>query len=114
MCQYEKRQYKIPNLTLEQNLFKKSPLLIETKTDVDEYYKNNPETKGNFILDMNEFPEKNWNFLRKLKREVDFNGANKMLTNNEWIKKQYRNNYYESKKALREKIKRQLIVVWME
>ena len=110
VCQYEKREYKIPNLTLEQNLFKKSPLLIETKKDVDEYYKNNPETQGNFILDMNEFPEKNWNFLRKLKREVDFNGANKMLANNEWIKKQYQNNYYESKKALSEKKEKEKLI----
>ena len=68
VIQYEKRGYRIPSLTLENNLFKKSPLLIETKKDVDEFYKNNSDVRGKYIVDMNNFPEKNWNFLKKLKK----------------------------------------------
>ena len=109
VSQYEKREYKIPNLTLENNLFKKSPLLIETKKDVDEFYKNNNETKGNFILDINQFPEKNWNFLRKLKKEVDLKGENNIPSNDEWVKMQHANNFYEMKKALTEKKEREKI-----
>ena len=108
VTQYEKRGYKIPNLTLERNLFKKSPLLIETKNDVDEFYKNDANTQGKFIENLDVFPEKNWNFLRKLKREVekagDINfskdtGPNTMRKPN-FIKER---DFYSQQKALTER-----------
>lgn len=69
IVQYSNKGYKIPNLDRSHNLFKRSPLLIENKEDVDVYYQNEPSTKGNFITDMNDFKEKNWVFLNKLNKE---------------------------------------------
>jgi hypothetical protein len=51
------------------NLFKRSPLLIENKDDVDVFYQDDPSTKGNFITDISDFKEKNWLFLNKLNKE---------------------------------------------
>ena len=97
--QYEKRGYKIPNLTLDNNLFKKSPLLIESKQDVDDFYKNDINTQGNYIEDLNHFPEKNWNFLKKLKKEVET--VNDKTLACRGTKTQKTNiDYYSNKKAL--------------
>ena len=104
---YEKRGYKIPSLTLENNLFKKTPLLIETKNDVEEFYKNDINTQGNYIEDLNDFPEKNWNFLNKLKKEVEFKGDNSMANKEKWDKSPRKNNFYSNKKALSEKKERE-------
>ena len=104
--EYEKRKYKIPNLTLENNLFKKTPLLIETKNDVDEFYKTDKNTQGNFILDMDEFPEKNWVFLKKLKREVNSKGEKNLFNNSEWAKMNKTQDYYMNKKILAEQKER--------
>lgn len=107
VIQYEKRGYRIPSLTLENNLFKKSPLLIETKKDVDEFYKNNSDVRGKYIVDMNNFPEKNWNFLKKLKKVVDSYGDKFTPSNQEWVKMQsVSKNFYSDKKALSEKKER--------
>ena len=104
---YEKRGYKIPSLTLENNLFKKTPLLIETKNDVEEFYKNDINTQGNYIEDLNDFPEKNWNFLNKLKKEVEFKGDNSIANKEKWDKSPRKNNFYSNKKALSEKKERE-------
>lgn len=101
---YEKRGYRIPNLSLENNLFKKSPLLIESKQDVDDFYKTDRNTQGNFIEDLDHFPEKNWNFLKKLKKEVDFTG-DKNLTKIEQSSHHYVD-YYSKKKAKKERKER--------
>lgn len=69
IVQYNSKGYKIPNLDRSHNLFKRSPLLIENKEDVDVYYQDEPSTKGNFITDINDFKEKNWLFLNKLDKE---------------------------------------------
>ena len=69
IVQYSNKGYKIPNLDRSHNLFKRTPLLIENKEDVDVYYQDDPTTKGNFITDINDFKEKNWVFLNKLNKE---------------------------------------------
>ena len=69
IVQYSNKGYKIPNLDRSHNLFKRTPLLIEKKEDVDVYYHDDPSTKGNFITDINVFKEKNWLFLNKLNKE---------------------------------------------
>ena len=71
VVQYINKGYKIPNLNRTHNLFKKNPLLIENKKDVDIYYHEEPITKGNFILDINNFKEKNWLFLNKINKECN-------------------------------------------
>ena len=69
IVQYGNKGYKIPNLDRSHNLFKRTPLLIENKEDVDIFYQDDPSTKGNFITDINDFKEKNWLFLNKLDKE---------------------------------------------
>ena len=69
IVQYSNKGYKIPNLDRSHNLFKRTPLLIENKEDVDVYYQDDPSTKGNFITDISDFKEKNWLFLNKLDKE---------------------------------------------
>ena len=69
IVQYNNKGYKIPNLDRSHNLFKRSPLLIENKDDVDVFYQDDPSTKGNFITDISDFKEKNWLFLNKLNKE---------------------------------------------
>ena len=69
IVQYGNKGYKIPNLDRSHNLFKRTPLLIENKEDVDVFYQDDPSTKGNFITDINDFKEKNWLFLNKLDKE---------------------------------------------
>jgi hypothetical protein len=69
IVQYSNKGYKIPNLDRSHNLFKRSPLLIENKDDVDVFYQDDPSTKGNFITDISDFKEKNWLFLNKLNKE---------------------------------------------
>ena len=71
VAQYEYKGYKIPNLSHSHNLFKRSPLLIENKNDVDMYYKDDPSTKGRFINDMSNFKEKNWLFLNKVNKQCN-------------------------------------------
>ena len=71
VAQYEYKGYKIPNLSHSHNLFKRTPLLIENKNDVDMYYKDDPSTKGRFINDMNNFKEKNWLFLNKVNKQCN-------------------------------------------
>lgn len=110
VSKYEKRGYKIPNLTLDNNIFQKSPLLIETKTDVDEFYKNNNYTQGKFIEDLNSFPEKNWNFLKKLKFETDRKVDNNYYNYNDGNKNKKSNeDFYNKKKELNEQIEREKI-----
>ena len=69
VTQYENKGYKIPDFT--KNIFKRSPLLIENKKDVDLYYKEDPSTKGEFIKDMSVFKEKNWTYLNKVNRDCN-------------------------------------------
>ncbi len=64
---YENKGYKIPNFT--KNVFKRIPLIMENKKDVDMYYKEDPSTKGEFIKDMNNFKEKNWTYLNKVNKD---------------------------------------------
>ena len=104
---YEQRGYKIPNLTIENNLFKKSPLLIENKKDVDEFYRTDINTQGNYILDLNEFPEKNWNFLKKLKREIDSKGTKDFFSSAEWIQMNNLKDFHMNKKGLNEQNERE-------
>ena len=112
VSQYEKKGYKIPNLTLEKNLFKKSPLLIETLKDVDDFYKNDKTTQGKFIEDLNSFPEKNWNFLKKLKRNVEIikekNLKTDMKVNSKNSKKDI--DFYSKQKALTERNERENLI----
>ena len=80
---YRKRGYKIPNLTIEKNLFAKNPLIIESKQDVDDYYKNSIKNYGEFIKDIDKYNEKNWVFLNKMKKEfVKSYDFTKILNNN--------------------------------
>ena len=71
VIKYQNKGYKIPNLSQTHNLFKKNPLLIENKKDVDRYYQEEPNTKGNYISDINNYKEKNWLFLNKLNKECN-------------------------------------------
>ena len=67
--QYQNKGYKIPNLSkTDNNLFKKNPLLIENKKDVDFYYQEDPSTKGELIKDIKSFKEKNWVYLNKVNK----------------------------------------------
>ena len=66
---YKKKGYKIPNLTIEKNLFSKNPLLIESKQDVDDYYRNNIKKSGEYIVDIDKYNEKNWVFLNKINKQ---------------------------------------------
>jgi len=115
VSQYEKKEYKIPNLTLEKNLFKKSPLLIETLKDVDDFYKNDKNTQGKFIEDLNSFPEKNWNFLKKLKRNVEIVKEKNLKNDMEGTKVNNKNFYkevdfYSKQKALTERNERENLI----
>ena len=115
VSQYEKKGYKIPNLTLEKNLFKKSPLLIETLKDVDDFYKNDKNTQGKFIEDLNNFPEKNWNFLKKLKRNVEIVKEKNLKNDMEGTKVNSKGFYkeidfYSKQKALTERNERENLI----
>lgn len=71
VVEYQSKGYKIPNLSRSHNLFKKNPLLIENRNDVENYYQDDPSTKGHFINDISDYKEKNWIFLNKVNKQCN-------------------------------------------
>lgn len=99
---YNNKGYKIPNLSRSHNLFKRNPLLIENKKDVEIYYQEDPSTKGTFIRDMNNYKEKNWVFLNKVNKQCNkakayFESKAVNVGGNMDILSDYNNAYSDSK-----------------
>ena len=102
ILEYKNKGYKIPNLSLKNNLFKKNPLLIETKKDVEVYYENCNEIKGDFITDIDTVEEKNFVYLNKLKKIVEIQKEKISSENN---KKTKNIEYEKIDKILEENLK---------
>jgi hypothetical protein len=94
ILEYKNKGYKIPNLSLKNNLFKKNPLLIETKKDVEVFYDKCNEIKGAFITDIETVEEKNFVYLNKLKKIVEIQ-KEKISSENNKLKQQTKNIEYE-------------------
>ena len=94
ILEYKNKGYKIPNLSLKNNLFKKNPLLIETKKDVEVFYDNCNEIKGDFITDIETVEEKNFVYLNKLKKIVEIQ-KEKISSENNKLKQKAKNNENE-------------------
>lgn len=86
---YKNRGYKIPDLSLKHNLFSINPLIIETRNDVNRFYENHDITKGDFIIDVENVDEKNFQYLKKLEK-ICFNYKKNSQLQNDKIKKKVR------------------------
>jgi len=108
VIEYKQRGYKIPDLTLKHNLFKKNPLIIESRKDIYTYYDNCDIVKGDFITDIDSVPEKNFQYLNKLKKICDNEKQNVNMKKSKRYKQRLLQEKYESNNEVLRKNKRDM------